>query len=84
MWNLVTCVTLLRQTRVKIQLETSQELGVEVRVVLGEVIVGVRIVMGVMDVDKEARTITTKRNCLPGVTQQKNWDRSSRSRNSLC
>jgi hypothetical protein len=42
--HLDTCATLLQLTKVKIHAETSQVLGVEVRVVLGEVTVVIKTV----------------------------------------
>ena len=78
--RLVTCATLLRQTRVKIQLESSEELGVEVGVVLGKVTVVAKVVAGAVDAGKEAGATRTKRNCLPGVIQQKNGEISHMSR----
>ena len=69
-WHLVTCETLLRQTRVNIQLETSQELGAEAGVVLGEVTVVAKVVARAVDMDEVAETtIITRRNCLPRVIQ---------------
>ena len=61
----VTCATLLRQTRVKTRLETSQELQVEAGVLLGEVTVVARVVARAVDADKVAGTTITKGNCLP-------------------
>ena len=82
--HLVTCATLLRQTRVKIRPETSQELGAEVRVVLGGVTVVAKVVVGAVDSDEVARTtIITRRKCLAGVIQQKNRDSSRMSRRKL-
>ena len=81
--HLVTCETFLQQTRVKIQPETSQELGAEVGVVLGEVTVVAEVVAGAVDVDEVAGTTETKRNCLPRVIQQKNEDSSRMSRKNL-
>ena len=52
----------------RIRPETSQELGAEVGVVLGEVTVVAEVVAGAMDTDKEVKTtIVTRRNCLAGV-----------------
>ena len=82
-WHLDTCATLLQQTRVKIQLETSQELGAEAGVVLGEVTVVAKVVAGAMDADKVAKTTITRRNCLPGVIHQKNGDSSHMSKKNL-
>ena len=81
--HLVTCATLLWQTRVKIKPETSQELGAEIRVVLGGVTMVAGVVAGAVDADKVAGTTETKRNCIPGVIQQKNGDSSRMSRKNL-
>ena len=81
--NLVTCATLLRQTRLKIQPEPSQELEAEVGVVLGGVTVVAEVVARAEDADKVAETTETKRNCLPRVIQQKNGDSSRMSRKNL-
>ena len=67
----------------KIKLETSQELGVEVRVVLGEVTVVAGVVARAMDADEVAKTPITRRHCPPGVIQQKNGDSSHMSRKNL-
>ena len=76
--HLVTCATLLKLIKAKTRLETSQELGVEVGVVLGEVTVVAGIVARA--VDGETGATTTRRNCLPRVIQQKNGDSSCMSR----
>ena len=78
--HLVTCANLLRLIKAKTRLETSQELGVEVGVVLGEVIVVARVVARAVNGEAGA---TTKRNCLPGVIQQRNGDSSRMSRKNL-
>ena len=67
----------------RIRPETSQELGAEVGVVLGEVTVVAGVVAGAMDADKVAKTTETKRNCLARVIQQKNGDSSRMSRRKL-
>ena len=67
----------------KIKPETSQELGAEVGVVLGEVTVVAEVVARAVDVDEVAETTETKRNCLPGVIQQKNGDSSRMRRKNL-
>ena len=75
---------MLRQTRVKIKPETSQELGAEVGVVLGEVTVVAGVVARAVDADEEVETtIITRRNCLAGVIQQKNGNSSCMSRKNL-
>ena len=51
---------MLRQTRVKFKLETSQELGAEVGVVLGGVTVVAKVVARAVDADKVAKTTETK------------------------
>ena len=81
--HLITYATLLQLMRAKIQLETSQELEAEVRVVLGVVTLVAEVVAGAMDADKVAETTETKRNCLPGVIQQKNGDSSCMSKKNL-
>ena len=81
--HLVTCATLLHQIKAKIQLETSQELGAEVGVVLGEVTVVTGVVARAVDADKVAGTTIARRNCLPGVIQQSNGDSSHMSRKNL-
>ena len=53
--------------------------------VLGEVTVVAGVVARAVDADEEVETtIITRRNCLPGVIQQKNGDSSHMSRKSLC
>ena len=67
----------------RIRPETSQELGAEVRVVLGEVTVVAEVVAGAVDADEVAETTETTRNCLPRVIQQKNRESSRMSRKNL-
>ena len=67
----------------RIRLETSQELGAEVGVVLREVTVVAEVVAGAVDGDKVAKTTETKRNCLAGVIRQMNGDSSRMSRRKL-
>ena len=82
--QLVTCATLLQQTRMKIQLERPLQFRAEVKVVLEEVTVVAWVVARAMDTDGEAGdTTTTKRNCLPGAIQQKNGDSSPMSQKNL-
>ena len=58
-------------------------MGAEVKVVLGEVTVVAEVVAGAVDADEVAETTETRRNCLPGVIQQKNGDSSCMSRKNL-
>ena len=52
--------------------------------VLSEVMVVTKRVAWALDMDKEARYITTKRNSLPGFIQQENGDSLCMRRLSLC
>ena len=63
--HLVTSATLLLLIKAKIKLETSQELGAEVGVVLGGVTVVAEVVAGAVDADEVAKTTETRKNCLP-------------------
>ena len=49
----------------------------------GRVTMVARVVARAMDADKVAKTTETRRNCLPGVIQQKNGDSSRMSRKNL-
>ena len=51
--------------------------------VLGGVTVVAEVVAGAVDADEVAGTTITRRNCLPGVIQQKNGDSSRMSRKNL-
>ena len=51
--------------------------------VLGEVKVVAKVVAEAVEADEVAKTTETRRNCLPGVIQQKNGDSSHMSRRNL-
>ena len=75
--HLVTCAILLQLIKAKINLETSQELVAEVRVVLEEVTVVAGVVAGVVaravDAGKEATNINNKKELSAQTCTIEEW-----------